>query len=29
MSLHAQDDPQLRADQERRLRAVWAPPTGW
>ncbi|PCG14185.1 cbb3-type cytochrome c oxidase subunit I [Sphingomonas adhaesiva] len=29
MSLHAQDDPQLRADQEQRLRTVWAPPTGW
>ena len=28
MSLHAQDDPALRAAQEDRLRAVWAPPQG-
>ncbi|HTG37541.1 cytochrome c oxidase subunit I [Sphingomonas sp.] len=28
MSLHAQDDPELRRAQEERLRAVWAPPTG-
>ena len=28
MSLHAQDDPALRAAQEERLRAVWKPPTG-
>ena len=29
MSLHAQDDPALRAAQEERLRAVWKPPSGW
>ncbi|WP_375271197.1 cytochrome c oxidase subunit I [Sphingomonas sp.] len=29
MSLHAQDDPALRAAQEERLRAVWKSPTGW
>ena len=29
MSLHAQDDPQLRTAQEERLRAVWKAPTGW
>ena len=29
MSLHAQDDPALRAAQEERLREVWKPPTGW
>ncbi|MEH3098801.1 cytochrome c oxidase subunit I [Sphingomonas adhaesiva] len=29
MSLHAQDDIELRRAQEDRLRAVWAPPTGW
>jgi cytochrome c oxidase subunit I+III len=29
MSLHAQDDPGLRAAQEERLRAVWKPPSGW
>ncbi|GGN47597.1 cytochrome c oxidase subunit I [Novosphingobium indicum] len=28
MSLHEQDDPQLRAAQEQRLRKVWAPPKG-
>ncbi|MBH0111714.1 cytochrome c oxidase subunit I [Novosphingobium sp. YJ-S2-02] len=28
MSLHEQDDPRLRAAQEERLRAVWAPPKG-
>ncbi len=28
MSLHDQDDPALRAAQERRLREVWAPPKG-
>ncbi|MEZ0496638.1 cytochrome c oxidase subunit I [Sphingomonas sp. IW22] len=28
MSLHAQDDPELRRAQEERLRAVWAPPQG-
>jgi cytochrome c oxidase subunit I+III len=28
MSLHDQDDPALRAAQEQRLRAVWAPPKG-
>ncbi|NLS25082.1 hypothetical protein S2M10_00450 [Sphingomonas sp. S2M10] len=28
MSLHAQDDPELRRAQEERLRAVWAPPKG-
>ena len=28
MSLHEQDDPQLRAAQEQRLREVWAPPKG-
>ena len=29
MSLHAQDDPELRRAQEERLRAVWAAPKGW
>ncbi|MBW6522692.1 cytochrome c oxidase subunit I [Sphingomonas sp. RHCKR47] len=29
MSLHAQDDANLRAAQEERLRAVWKPPSGW
>ena len=29
MSLHAQDDPALRAEQEDRLRAAWKPPEGW
>ncbi|TVV77421.1 cbb3-type cytochrome c oxidase subunit I [Sphingomonas solaris] len=29
MSLHAQDDPDLRHAQEERLRAAWASPTGW
>ena len=28
MSLHAQDDPELRAAQEARLREVWKPPSG-
>ncbi|WP_314373271.1 cytochrome c oxidase subunit I [Sphingomonas paucimobilis] len=28
MSLHAQDDPALRAAQEERLREVWKPPSG-
>ena len=28
MSLHAQDDPELRAAQEARLREVWKPPQG-
>ena len=28
MSLHAQDDPALRAAQEDRLREVWKPPSG-
>ncbi|MFC3214204.1 cytochrome c oxidase subunit I [Novosphingobium panipatense] len=28
MSLHDQDDPALRAAQEKRLRAVWEPPKG-
>lgn len=28
MSLHAQDDPELRRAQEERLRAVWKPPSG-
>ncbi|SEJ88216.1 cytochrome c oxidase subunit I+III [Sphingomonas sp. OV641] len=28
MSLHDQDDPELRRAQEERLRAVWAPPRG-
>lgn len=28
MSLHDQDSPELRAAQEARLRAAWAPPTG-
>ena len=29
MSLHDQDDPELRRAQEDRLRAAWQPPTGW